>query len=89
MLAFFLAMMGPFTLHVGLEIEIMFVHIDDNTKLQQIRKYYILKGTYCLKLLEKKINVNLWLQQDEIQSVKVQRVRAGRGREHAWGLFAA
>lgn len=33
MLAFFLAMMGPFTLFVGLEIEIMFMHIGDNTKI--------------------------------------------------------
>lgn len=58
MLAFFLAMMGPFTLFIGLEIEIIFVHIGDNTKITTSQEILHIKRHLLFETARKKINVN-------------------------------
>lgn len=58
-LAFFLAMIGSFILFIGLEIEIIFVHIGDNTKITMSWEILHIKRHLLLETARKKINVNL------------------------------
>lgn len=73
MLAFFLAMMGPFTLYVGLEIEIIFVHIGDNTKITTNQEILHIKRHLLFETPRKK--KSMWTYDSSKMKFKVWRCR--------------